>query len=114
MSRDEASLLDILRAGQRSIEFAQGLSRGDLETDVMRLSAILYQIQIVGEATKRLSIEFREQHSEIPWSQAAGMRDIIAHQYDRLDLDVVWTVIQRSIPELLEMIMPFLPEEQIE
>ena len=42
------------------------------------------------------------------------MRDIIAHQYDRLDLDVVWTVIQRSVPELLEMIAPLLPEELAE
>ncbi|MBE9193234.1 DUF86 domain-containing protein [Gloeocapsopsis crepidinum LEGE 06123] len=111
MPNDEASVLDIFKAGQRIIEFAQGLSRADLEIDVLRLSAILYQIQIVGEATKRLSIEFREQHSEIPWNRAAGMRDIIAHQYDRIDLDVVRTVVQRSIPELLVMIAPLLPEE---
>lgn len=111
MFRDEASVLDIFRAGQRVLEFARGLSRSDLETDVMRLSAILYQIGIVGEATKRLSFEFREQHSQIPWSQVAGMRDIIFHQYDRLDLDVVWTVIQRSIPELLAQIVLLLPEE---
>lgn len=111
MPRDEASLLDLFKAGQRALSFAEGLSRADLEIDELRLSAILYQIQIVGEATKRLSIEFREQHSEIPWSRLAGMRDIIAHQYDRIDPDVVWTVIQRSIPELLEMIAPLLPEE---
>lgn len=111
MSRDKASLLDIYRAGQRVLEFARGFSRTDLETDTMRLSAILYQIQIVGEATKRLSLEFRERHSEIPWNRAAGMRDIIAHHYDRLDLDIVWIVIQDSIPELLEMIIPLLPEE---
>jgi len=114
MSRDKASLLDIFRAGQRVLEFAQGLSRADLETDMMRLSAILYQLQVVGEATKRLSFAFREQYSHIPWSRAAGMRDIIAHQYDRLDLDVVWTVIQQSIPELLERIAPLLPEEPTE
>lgn len=114
MSRDKASLLDISRAGQRVLEFAQGLSRADLETDLMRLSAILYQLQVVGEATKRLSFAFREQHSDIPWSRAAGMRDIIAHQYDRLDLDVVWTVLQQSIPELLKMIAPLLPEEPTE
>lgn len=107
-------MLDIFRAGQRVLEFAQGLSRADLETDILRLSAILYQIQIVGEATKRLSTEFRSQYPEIPWGRVAGMRDIIAHQYDRLDLDVVWTVIQDSIPELLTMITPLLPEEPIE
>lgn len=114
MLRDDASLVDIFKAGQRALNFAQGLSRSGLELEEMRVSAILYQIQIMGEATKRLSQEFREQHPEIPWSRTAGMRDIIAHEYDRIDLDVVWNVIQQSIPELLEMIAPLLPEESAE
>lgn len=111
MSRDDAALLDVAIAGNRVIAFAQSMSRLDLETDVMRLSAILYQIQIMGEAIKRLSQDFRERHSDIPWGRAAGMRDIIAHQYDRLDLDIIWNVIHKSTPELLEMITPLLPEE---
>ncbi len=90
MLRDKASLLDIFKAGQLAIEFARGMSREQLASDVMRQSAILYQIAIVGEATKRLSRNFREQHPEVPWDDIAGMRDIIAHQYDRLDLDIVW------------------------
>jgi uncharacterized protein with HEPN domain len=109
MSRDSASLLDIVRAGQLILQFAQGVSREQLESDVMRQSAILYQITIMGEATKRLSREFRAQHTEVPWDNIAGMRDIIAHQYDRLDLNIVWQVIQRNIPELLSMIVPLLP-----
>lgn len=52
MSRDKASLLDIFRAGKLVLEFAKGINRADLETDEMRLSAILYQIGIMGEATK--------------------------------------------------------------
>ncbi len=55
MSRDSASLLDIVRAGELILQFAQGVSREQLESDVMRQSAILYQITIMGEATKRLS-----------------------------------------------------------
>ena len=98
MSRDSASLLDIVRAGELVLQFAQGLNREQLASDILRQSAILYQISIMGEATKRLSREFREQHSEVPWDDVAGMRDIIAHQYDRVDLDIVWQVIQRNIP----------------
>lgn len=111
MSRDSASLLDIVRAGELILQFAQGVSREQLESDVMRQSAILYQITIMGEATKRLSREFRSQHTEVPWDDIAGMRDIIAHQYDRLDLNIVWQVIQRNIPELLSMIVPLLPAQ---
>lgn len=109
MSRDSASLLDIVRAGQLILQFAQGVSREQLESDVMRQSAILYQITIMGEATKRLSREFRSQHTEVPWDDIAGMRDIIAHQYDRLDMNIVWQVIQRNIPDLLIMMVPLLP-----
>lgn len=75
----------------------------------MRQSAILYQITIMGEATKRLSREFRSQHTEVPWDDIAGMRDIIAHQYYRLDMNIVWQVIQRNIPDLLIMMVPLLP-----
>jgi len=109
MLRDNASLLDIATAGQLVLQFAQGLNREQLELDLLRQSAILYQITIMGEATKRLSREFREQHPDVPWDDVARMRDVIAHQYDRLDLDIVWQVIQRNIPELLNQIMPLLP-----
>ena len=109
MSRDSASILDIVKAGQLVLQFAQGVNREQLASDILRQSAILYQISIMGEATKRLSREFREQHPEVPWDDVAGMRDIIAHQYDRVDLDIVWQVIQRNIPELLDMITPLLP-----
>ncbi|GET44290.1 HepT-like ribonuclease domain-containing protein [Microseira wollei] len=112
MPRDNASLLDIVQAAQRVLQFASGLNREELGADVMRQSAILYQIAIMGEATKRLSREFRAAHPEIPWDDVAGMRDIIAHQYDRIDLDIVWQVIEHNIPELLSLIAPLLPREK--
>lgn len=112
MSRDNASLLDIVRAGQLILQFAQELSREQLESDLRTQSAILYQIAIMGEATKRLSPEFREQHPEAPWDDMAGMRDIVAHQYDRIDLDIVWQVTQRNIPELLSILVPLLPTQE--
>ena len=109
MGRDSASLMDIYRSGQLIVEFAKGMNRDDLELDIQKQSAILYQMQIVGEATKRLSRECREQHPELPWNKMAGMRDIIVHQYDRLDLDLIWRTIQESIPAMLEAIAPLLP-----
>jgi uncharacterized protein with HEPN domain len=73
MSQDKASLLDIVRAGQLILQFAHGLDREQLEADLRTQSAILYQIAIMGEATKRLSREFREQHPQAPWDDMAGM-----------------------------------------
>ena len=113
MSRDNASLLDIVQSGQLILQFAQGLSRDQLASDLRTQSAILYQIAIMGEATKRLSRQFREQHPEVPWDDIAGMRDIVAHQYDRIDLDIVWQVIQRNIPELLNVLVTLLPTQDL-
>lgn len=109
MLRDDASLSDIYQAGQNVIAYAQGLNRANLEVNEMRTSAILYQILIIGEATKRLSPEFKAQHPELPWTDMAGMRDILAHQYDQLDFDVMWNIIQISVPEALDKISPLLP-----
>jgi uncharacterized protein with HEPN domain len=61
-------------------------------------------------STKRLSAEFRDQHANIPWKAIAGMRDILAHQYDRVNLITLWDAIHTDIPELLALLHPLLPE----
>ena len=110
MNRDEAALLDIHSAAQRICLFAIGLSKANLATNEEKQSAILYQVIVVGEATKQLSIDFRNTHLDVPWKDIAGMRDILAHQYDRVNLDTLWDVIQNDIPELIELIAPLLPK----
>lgn len=111
MQRNEAYLLDIVNAGKHILNFGQDLSREDLSDNVEKQSAILYQIIVIGEATKRLSQDFRRIHPEVPWDDMAGMRDRLAHQYDRVNLEVVWTVVRSDIPMLLSLITPLLPPE---
>ena len=104
MSRDQESLIDIASAIRRALRYTDSISRSQLEANDEKLSAILYQITIIGEATKRLSQQFRQQHPEIPWREMAGMRDVIVHEYDQLDFDVVWDVVQNKLPELQSLI----------
>ena len=98
MSRDSASLLDIVNAAKRVLLFAEGLEKSALANNEEKQSAILYQVIIIGEATKRLSA-FRFQHPAVPWKDIAGMRDVLAHQYDRVNLNTLWDAIQTDIPE---------------
>ncbi len=104
MLRDKASLIDIINAAKRIQKFTENINKSVLAANEEKQSAILYQVIIIGEATKRLSSDFREKYNHIPWKDMAGMRDILAHQYDRVNINTLWDVIQSDIPELLEMI----------
>ncbi|MGB3403526.1 MAG: DUF86 domain-containing protein [Microcoleaceae cyanobacterium] len=110
MKRDKASLLDILNAAQRILQFSEGLDKSALANHEEKQSAILYQIIVMGEASKRLSTEFRAQYPHIPWREIAGMRDILTHQYDRINFNTLWDVIDSEVPELLALLQPILDE----
>ena len=112
MPRDIESLIDIQQAGERVLKFSKHITYRELEANDEKVSAILYQITIIGEATKRLSPEFCQQHPEIPWRNLAAMRNIIVHEYDQVDFEVVWDVIQDKIPKLLSQLEQFLPNSE--
>jgi uncharacterized protein with HEPN domain len=56
--------------------------------------------ELIGEAANRLPDEFRDQYRRIPWNKIIGMRNVLIHEYDSIDLDRVWETIQKDIPEL--------------
>jgi uncharacterized protein with HEPN domain len=62
--------------------------------------AVTRNLEIIGEATKNLSPDFRLNHPEIPWRQMAGLRDVLIHDYLRIDLEEIWLVIEINIPDL--------------
>jgi uncharacterized protein with HEPN domain len=112
MLRDNASLLDIARFSGLILEFTESMSQDEFNGDIKTQAAVLYYLTIIGEAVKRISMEFRSQHPEIAWKQIAGMRDKVTHQYDRVKLEVVWQAVQLDIPDLIEKITPLLPIEE--
>ena len=112
MNRDSETLLDLAKSARLIIQFAQGLTPEDFSEDVRTQSAILYHIEVIGEAVKRLSPSFREAHTAIPWSAIAGMRDRLIHQYDTVDLEEVWSVVNQDVPDLLRYLDPLLPRQE--
>ena len=110
MRRDEATLLDIAHAAREVQDFIQGFEKNVFLGDLKTKSAVLYQLLVIGEAVKRLSFEFRDQHSEIPWSSMAGMRDHLIQGYDIVDWKEVWKTVTADIPDLLNRIKPMLPK----
>lgn len=112
MPRDKQTIRDISRACRLILQFQQDTDKTAFLNNVEKQSAILYQFTILGEAVKRLSLDFRVQHSEIPWSSIAGMRDKLIHDYDGVNLERVWRTAEENIPVLLAMIEALPAQEE--
>jgi len=112
MSRDQQSIQDIWNAAREILSFTVGMNYESLEADRRTQAAVLYEIIIIGEAANRLSLEFRAQHAAIPWKDIIGMRNLLAHQYDQVDAEVVWDVIHQDIPELMTLLEPLLSKDE--
>ena len=112
MPRDDAILLDIARAARLAMEFVQDADEHALATDLKLQSAVLHQLLVLGEAVKRLSPEFREKHQQMPWTLIAGMRDKLIHDYNEVDLRLVWKTLKHDIPALAQRIEPLLPKSE--
>jgi len=91
--------------------FIQGVAEQEFYQDLMCQSTIIRQIEIIGEATKRLSTTFRNTHPEIPWRSMAGMRDILIHAYDHVDLGQVWHTATLAVPDIIQKIVTLTPSE---
>jgi uncharacterized protein with HEPN domain len=102
MSRDRDYAEDILAAARAALGYVQDVTSETFLSDTMRQDAVVRQLLIIGEAAKRLSDEFKEAHPSIPWRQMAGMRDILVHGYDHVDLDAVWRVVANELEPLVE------------
>ena len=103
MRRDDAATaLDVLHAARKATEFLGELDLDSFLKDEKTQAAILHQLLVVGEAVKRLSPGFRDARPNIPWKKIAGMRDVLIHAYDAVDVESVFATLKSDIPDLVE------------
>lgn len=76
--------------------------------DDMRKSAITREIEIIGEAVKNLPIEFTVKYPHIEWTKIAGTRDKIVHNYFGVELDIIWKIVLKELPQLKKDVLPII------
>jgi uncharacterized protein with HEPN domain len=95
---------DIFDSFNNARQFLEGLSYDDFIDDRKTISAVVRELEIVGEAAKQIPASFRKKYPEIPWSEMAGMRDKLIHFYFGVDMDIVWETVKKRIPKLEPLI----------
>lgn len=113
MSRDIVTLADIYIALVRIREFIANMNEDEFLGDGKTQSAVLHRMLVIGEATKRLSPDFRQAHSEVNWKEYAGFRDVLIHQYDDVNLETVWDIVTNELPKLFAQVERILPSPPI-
>ena len=101
MSKDDRVFINhILESIQKIERYVSGLSSHDFANNELVQDGVIRNFQVIGEATKNLSNDFRKTHTGIPWKKIAGMRDILIHDYLGIDIYSVWETIKKDVPDL--------------
>lgn len=100
-NRDLTRLHHMLDSAKAVCQFVQTKSRQDLDADRFFASAIVRELEIIGEAASAISADTRTQFPDIPWKAVIGMRNQLIHVYFDIDHDIVWKTIQVALPDLI-------------
>jgi uncharacterized protein with HEPN domain len=90
--------------------YTEGLSEEGFQRSTLVQDAVVRQFEIIGEATKRLSDDLKQQYPEVPWKDMAGMRDVLIHDYINVEIDIVWKTVTDYVQPLLEQINRIIKE----
>jgi uncharacterized protein with HEPN domain len=97
---DKLYLIHIAECIAKIESYIEGIDLSTFMTQAIVQDAVLRNLQVLAESTQRLSDDFKLQHHEVEWYKIAGLRNILVHDYLGIDLETVWAVVEKKLPEL--------------
>ena len=91
---------DILQAIEKIQRFSKGMTLKQFKTNELVLDAVVRNLEIIGEASRSIPASVRRSHSDVPWEDMNGMRNILIHEYFGVDVKIVWHTVKKSLPTL--------------
>ena len=102
--KDMARLWDMLDAARTAVEFTNGLQYEDFLEDRKVRNAVERNLEIIGEAARRVSPQTRDEHPDIPWRSMIGLRNVLAHEYGEIRYEILWTIIGDKLAPLIKQL----------
>ena len=101
MQRDRTYLADILDSARLALQYVGKADWEQFAQDVQLQDSVIRRLEVIGEAARRVSEEGRGRWPGLPWADMVGMRNIMIHDYDAVDLSIVWRTVQNDFPVLI-------------
>ena len=111
LKSDEILIGHIFDAARRAVAKVAKKTRDEFYADDTLHLAVTHLIQILGEASTKISKEFQDLHADLPWREMIGMRHKIVHDYFEVNLRVVWDVATEDLPELIKQLEAIVPND---
>jgi uncharacterized protein with HEPN domain len=108
---DLALLLDMLDSARAVREMVAGMHFQAYASDRRTRRAVEREVEIIGEAARKVSEPFRNAHSDVPWRKIMGQRHRLAHEYGEIEDEILWRVATMHVPELIAMLEPLIPPD---
>jgi uncharacterized protein with HEPN domain len=105
MKKDDSIFLKhILESLDAINEFSKGMKIEELHANRLKKSAIVRELEIIGEASNNISKELKSKENQIPWKEMSATRNIIAHKYFGVDIEIIFGIIKKDLPKLKKQI----------